>query len=75
MKQTAVEWLVENLITKPNWVQVKIIEQAKEMEKSNNEDMFTLKEVMDAMILYKRNETPMAEVLVKVKLKHNFKSE
>ena len=33
MKQTAVEWLVENLIIKPNWVQVKIIEQAKEMEK------------------------------------------
>jgi hypothetical protein len=37
--------------------------------------MFTLKEVMDAMILYKRNETPMAEVLIKVKAKHNFKSE
>ncbi len=30
---TAVEWLVENLISKPNFVQRKVIEKAKEMEK------------------------------------------
>ncbi len=33
MNQSAVEWLVENLIPKPNWVQRKVIEKAKEMEK------------------------------------------
>jgi hypothetical protein len=32
MNKTTVEWLVENLIPKPNWVQRKVIEQAKEME-------------------------------------------
>jgi hypothetical protein len=34
MKQTAVEFLVENLIIKPNWVQSKVIKQAKEMEET-----------------------------------------
>lgn len=39
MKQTAVEFLVENLIIKPNWVQSKVIKQAKEMEaKQRQED-------------------------------------
>jgi len=74
MKKTAVEWLVQQLRNGKEFND-DLINQAKEMEKSNNEDMFTLKEVMDAMILYKRNETPMAEVLIKVKAKHNFKSE
>jgi len=40
MKQTAVEWLVENLIPKPNWVQRKVIEQAKEMEKEQIQDAY-----------------------------------
>ena len=42
MKQTAVEWLVENLIPKPNWVQRKVIEQAKEMEKEQIVNAFEI---------------------------------
>ena len=41
MEQTAVEWLVENLIPKPNWVQRKIIEQAKEMENQQKKSNWT----------------------------------
>jgi hypothetical protein len=42
MKQTAVEWLVQELtlFETPNWVQ-EIIEQAKEMEKEQIKSAFT----------------------------------
>jgi 3-mercaptopyruvate sulfurtransferase SseA len=50
--ETAVEWLVENLIPKPNWVQRKVIEQAKEMEKEQIKEanLFGWREALDESV-------------------------
>lgn len=60
MKQTAVEWLEQQLFNKQGKFNKSDIEQAKEMEKEQKEKLWTNEEVFD--MLYKTDKFLMIDL-------------
>jgi hypothetical protein len=81
MNQSAVEWLVENLIPKPNWVQRKVINQAKEMEKEQIKNAYEKgkkykKPIKDSNPIWLNSKPYKDKIKDKVNnYRNNFKSE